>query len=240
MNRDDIERVQDMLKGCNLYLPNSTYSWLSRSKLIKVRNHTVSYTLMRWAVQEGKIYPVRLPELYDEIARRMMFLVDRKIPLTDFRALILSTYLQAPLLTFDDRLLKRLAEHVDVQEIGNIKGHWSLAAASKILELYRNLVLDFGDRLYEMIEKENTFSNVPGEILKTQKKNLEVTAGTIQKIDKKQSNPGTLNFRYLVWNLLPVIREYVDQHVLRSKVVRELCRRSFLLLASFERSQDDR
>lgn len=151
--------------------------------------------------------------------------------------MILAAHLQAPLLTFDDELLNRLAKHIDVQEIGSFKANWSLTIAGKVLELYRDLVLDFSDRFHEKIEEENVFSGVTKKIRKTREKNFKATAGMVQKINKKRSNFGALNFHYLAWNLLPVIREYVDQHVLRPEVIRGLCGQTFLLLAALEKSK---
>ncbi|KXB09668.1 hypothetical protein AKJ35_00200 [candidate division MSBL1 archaeon SCGC-AAA833F18] len=55
-----------------------------------------------------------------------------------------------------------------------------------------------------------------------------------QKISQKQTNPGTLNFRCLAWDIQPSIREYLDQHVLEPRIIRELCERALILTAQPE------
>lgn len=236
VDRRSIKRARSLLDGCGLYIPNSTYSWLARTKLIGVRGKTVSYSLLRRAINSREIYPIHLPDIYDEIARKLMFRVERKVPLTDFRAFLLSAHLQVPLLTFDDGLLSRLAEHIEIRTLWNFQGHGSWQVARDALEFYRGLLFSSGKRFYELIEGGKTFSQITEDASKSEGGDFEATREKVQSIDIKKSNPGILNFRYLMWNILPVIREYLDQHVLRPETIREICERSLLLMASSEGS----
>jgi len=53
-DRGSLERAQELFESSGLYVPNSTYSWLSRTKLIQVRHQTVKYSLLKQVVRERK------------------------------------------------------------------------------------------------------------------------------------------------------------------------------------------
>ena len=110
VNRKSIERARELFGNSSLYLPASTYAWLSRDKLISVRQQAIGYSLVSQYVRDRKIYAVHLPELYDELARRLMFEAERQVPLTDLRALLLAAHMRLPLLTFSDEIAEQLEE----------------------------------------------------------------------------------------------------------------------------------
>ncbi|MCS7131930.1 MAG: hypothetical protein NZ934_04305, partial [Hadesarchaea archaeon] len=108
-----VERAEALLDGGELYLPSATYSWLARDRLIRVRKRTVGYSLVSQLVRDRRLIVVYLPELYDELARRLMFAVERQVPLTDLRAAMLAAHLRLPMLAFDGELMDELYEHLD-------------------------------------------------------------------------------------------------------------------------------
>lgn len=237
-DRGSIERAQSLFDSCGLYIPSSTYSWLARTKLIEVRGQTVSYSLIKRVIQARKIYPIHLPDIYDEIARKLMFRVNHKISLTDLRALLLSSHLQIPLLTFDGGLLSRWAKHIKIRSFWSFQGGGS-GATRNALELYRELLVSSNKHFYKLIENGGTFPRITEDILKTHECDFEKTNKIIQKTGQKRSNSSVLNFHYLAWNILPVIREYLDQYVLQPETVRELCERAMILVASPKKSHSE-
>ncbi len=60
-DRESLDNAQRLFGGSGLYVPNATYSWLSRTKLIQVRHQTVKHSLIKQLVRERKIYPINLP-----------------------------------------------------------------------------------------------------------------------------------------------------------------------------------
>ncbi|MDI6819832.1 MAG: hypothetical protein QMC89_02865 [Candidatus Hodarchaeaceae archaeon] len=117
VNRASIERAELLLDGGGLYLPSATYSWLARDRLIGVRGKAIGYSLVSQFVRDRRLLVVYLPELYDELARRLLFAVERQVPLTDLRAAMLAAHLGLPLLAFDDELTDELGDHVNARTV---------------------------------------------------------------------------------------------------------------------------
>jgi hypothetical protein len=232
-SRGNVDRARELFNDSTLYLPASTYAWLSRDKLIGVRGQVVGYSLVSQYVQERKIHAVHLPELYDELARRLMFRVDRQIPLTDIRALLLAAHMRLPLLTFRDELIRQLEEYARARGLWELKSHMDWLATREILELYRELQVDVGGSLCQHISGD--FTGDPfDEIQKRNESKLRSTAQAVERISQGQTNRGRLNFKCLTWGLVPVAREYLEQRVLQPETVRRICERALLLIASPE------
>ncbi len=232
VNRKSIERARELFGNSSLYLPASTYAWLSRDKLISVRQQAIGYSLVSQYVRDRKIYAVHLPELYDELARRLMFEAERQVPLTDLRALLLAAHMRLPLLTFSDEIAEQLEEHVGTQELWEFKTRVNSLTMREILELYWELLSDTGSSLYRSISDGGSFEGPIGEIQERFNDKLRVTSKAIEQISRGQKNTSLLSFRYLAWDLLPAAREYLEQHVLQPEVIRELCERALLLIAT--------
>lgn len=98
--------------GGDLFIPSATYSWLARDRLIRVRQHIVKYTFVSQLVRDGRIFAVYLPEILDELARRLLFLGEREVPLTDLRAILLAAHLGFPVACIGDELPREIAEEL--------------------------------------------------------------------------------------------------------------------------------
>jgi hypothetical protein len=232
VDRESFERAQRLFDCGSLHLPSSTYSWLARDKLIGVRGKVIGYSLVSQFVRDGKLLVTFLPELYDEISRRLLFDVEREVPLTDIRASLLAAHLKLPLLTFDDGLLERMRQHIGAHTIWQLDAHADWLAMREALELYRELASDVGSYLHNNIEGAETFENLSGELRRCRGENLQAVAQAVRKLSQARTNPGELSFKYIALDLMPVVRSYVEQHVLQQEVVRELCERTLLLIAS--------
>jgi len=109
--------VRSSLDG-NFFIPSVTYSWLARDKLIQVRKHVVKYTFVSRLVREGEIFAVFLPEVLEEISRRLLFLGEREIPLTDLRTVFLAAHLKLPIVCIGDELSSELSDKIGAELVG--------------------------------------------------------------------------------------------------------------------------
>ena len=229
-DRASFERAQKLLDGGELYLPSATYSWLARDKLIAVRNKTLSYSLVSQFVRDRKLLIVYLPELLDELSRRLLFGVDREVPLTDLRACMLAAHLRLPLMTFDGGPVERLREHVGARTLWRLDAHASWMVLREALELYRELACDVGGYLCKSLDG-CAFEGLIGELQKQRGGSMRAVSTAVRKLGQARANPGELNLEYLTWDLTPILREYLEQHVLQPEVMRQLCERALLLVA---------
>jgi len=232
VSRESFERARGLFEGGSLCLPSATYSWLARDKLISVRGKTIGYSLVSQFVRDGELIVTFLPELYDEISRRLLFEVEREVPLTDLRASLLASHLKMPLLIFGNELVERLEQHLDAQTLWQIEAHADWLALREALELYRELANDIGGYLGQHVEEEDAFDGLVGMLRSSRGEGMRAVTAAVRELSQARTNPGALQLNYLALNLTPVVREYVEQHVLRPEVVRELCERTLLLVAS--------
>jgi hypothetical protein len=229
-DRESLERARRLFNG-GLYLPSATYSWLARDRLINVRNRTVSYSLVSQRVRDRELLVVYLPELYDEIARRLLFAIEREVPLTDLRALLLATHLRLPLVTFDDQFVDHLLEHLGAQVLWQLNAHADWLVGREVLQFYRELSTDAGSYLFKRVQDRNAYDGLINELRRSCENSLKAVAHAVERFGQTRTNPGELNFKYLVWDLTPIVREYLEQHVLQPETVRELCERVLVLVA---------
>jgi hypothetical protein len=231
-DRASFEQAQRLLDGGELYLPSATYSWLARDKLISVRGKTIGYSLVSQFVRDRKLLVVYLPELLDELSRHLLFGVQREVPLTDLRASMLAAHLRLPLLTFDEGVVERLREHVGARTLWRLDAHSDWLALREALELYHELASDVGSYLYKNLGDGCAFDGLVGELRKQRGDSLRSVTAVVRKLSQARTNPGELSLRYVGWDLTPLLREYLEQHVLQPEIVRELCERALLLVAS--------
>ncbi len=231
VSRESFERARGLFEGGSLCLPSATYSWLARDKLISVRGKAIGYSLVSQFVRDGELIVTFLPELYDEISRRLLFEVEREVPLTDLRASLLASHLKLPLLTFDDGLVRRLEQHLEAQALWQIEAHADWPALREALELYRELASDVGSYLSQHME-EGAFEGLADAIHGSRGEGMRAVTEAVRRLSQARTNPGALHLDYLALNVEPVVREYAKQHVLQPEVVRELCERTLLLVAS--------
>lgn len=232
VNRASIERAELLLDGGELYLPSATYSWLSRDKLIGVRGKAIGYSLVSQFVRDRRLLVVYLPELYDELARRLLFEVERQVPLTDLRAAMLAAHLGLPLLAFDAELADELDDHVNARTVWQLEAHADWLAMREVLEFYLELSVDLGGYLSKRLDERDALEGAVEELRRCNGDGLRAVTAAVGKLNQAKQNPGLLNFRYLAWDLTPMVREYAEQHVLQPEVLRELCERALLLIAS--------
>ena len=231
VDRASFERAQRLLDGGELYLPSATYSWLARDKLIAVRGKALGYSLVSQFVRDRKLVVVYLPELLDELSRRLLFGVEREVPLTDLRALMLAAHLRLPLLTFDGGVVERLRGRMGARTLWQLDAHADWLALREVLELYRELASDVGSYIHRNLNDGRAFEGLVDELRKQRSDSLRGMTAAVQKLSQAGANPGELSFEYVTWDLTPLLREYLQQHVLQPEVVRELCERALLLVA---------
>jgi len=226
-SRENLEFARRSFGG-HLYLPAPTYAWLSRDKLISVRRKAVSYTLVGKYVRDGKIYVVYLPELHDEIARRLLFEADHRVPLTDLRAILLGSHMHLPVLAFDDGLVDVIKGNLPVKELWQVEFQMGWPALINLLRFYRKFQFEVGEHVYRWIE--NGGGNCRGESQlgdRGQRKINEVVGGVVST-----ANNGSFRFRCLMLDFRPIVEEYLREGVLQRNIARELCRLMLSLLAT--------
>ena len=231
-DRANFELAQNLVDGGALYLPSATYSWLARDKFISVRGRAIGYSLVNQFVRDRELLVVYLPELLDELSRRLLFGVEREVPLTDLRASMLAAHLQLPLLTFSDEFAERLQEHVGARTIWQLDVHADQASLQTALNLYRELASDLGGYLGRHLNNGAEFGGLVEELRRLRLDGLKTATASVQKLGQARANPGKLGLTYMAWDMMPILREYLEQHVVQTEVVQELCARALLLIAS--------
>jgi hypothetical protein len=232
VDRTNFERAQQLFEGGELYLPSATYSWLARDKLISVRGKAIGYSLVSQFVRDQSLFVVYLPELYDELSRRLLFSVDRRLPLTDLRATMLATHMRLPLLAFDNELVERLEENFDGRVVQQLDLHADWSSIEEALDLYRRFSEVIGGYLCERLNEDDSFDSAIVELESHLEDYSKSGTESGKKVVQTKPDPGMLNFKYLIWDLTPVVCEYSRQHVLQPEIVREVCERALLLLAT--------
>jgi len=232
VGRESFERARELLDGGELCLPSATYSWLARDKLIAVRGKALGYSLVSQFVRDGELLVVYLPELYDEIARRLLFEVEREVPLTDLRAVMMAAHLGLPLLTMDGEVVDDLREHLGARILWQLDSHPDRLAMGEALGLYRELSREFGNCLSQVLYEGNGFGSAIEELRRSGRESVQNVVEATQRLSQARANPGEVSLEYLAWDLTPVVREYLEQHVLQPEVVRGLCGRALLMVAS--------
>lgn len=145
---------------------------------------------------------------------------------------MLATHMRLPILAFDDELVEKLQENFDGQVICQLDLHADWNAIEEALGLYRELSGDVGGYLCERLSEDDAFELAVEELRNHLGDSLKATAAPARKVGEAKPNPGMLNFKYLTWDLASVVCEYAKQHVLQPGVVREVCERALLLVAS--------
>ncbi|MFP4005475.1 MAG: hypothetical protein ACLFUR_02005 [Candidatus Hadarchaeia archaeon] len=228
-NRNTLNRTLAFFNNSGLYIPNSTYSWLRRSKFIEVRNQAVRYSLIQELVRNRRIFPTHLPGIYDELSRKVMFETDHGMALTDLRALMLSTHLKLPILTYDEELMKKISRTIGIRRINQIKTSTDWLSISRILEAYRTLSFDAGKKFYQAIDENNPFPKIKKKISSSIDSKLTEISDSTENSSEDSSE--TLKFKYFIWNIFPFIREYHRQRILEPETTRQICERCALLIA---------
>jgi len=100
------------------------------------------------------------------------------------------------------------------------------------LELYRELASDVGSYLHKNLNDGHAFEGLVDELRKQRGDSLRGVTAAMLKLSQTSTNPGGLSFKYVTWDLTPLMHEYLEQHVLQPEVVRELCEQALLLVAS--------
>jgi hypothetical protein len=232
VNRANFELAQELMDGGALYIPSATYGWLARDKLISVRGKAIGYSLVNQFVRDRELLVIYLPELLDELSRRLLFGVEREMPLTDLRALMLAAHLQLPLLTFGEEFMERLQEHVGTKSVWKIDAHADRGSLQNALNLYEELAADLGGYLGQHLNNGAEFEGLVEEISRLRMDSLRKATTPIRKLSQSRTNPGKLDLTYVAWNIMPLLRDYLEQHVVQADVIHELCKRALLLIAS--------
>lgn len=239
-DQSSLKKAQGFFKNSGLYIPNPTYSWLSRSKLIEVRHQTVKYSLIKQLVEERIIYPTHLPELYDEISRQIMFNTDNNVALTDLRGLLLSAHLQLPILSFDSNLLERISNEIGILTIQKFETATNWLTVRNVLELYRELSYTSGKHFLKELENGKDFSKIIEKIAQTERENIKKIKNSIREINQEHNNSKTLQFHYLAWDITPSIIEYHEESILLPEVLQRVCERCIILVANPPESEYSR
>lgn len=231
-DQNSLKNAHNYFKNSGLYLPSPTYSWLSRNKLIEVRKQPVKYSLIKQEVQNRKIYPTHLPEIYDELSRQIMFDTKHQIPLTDLRGLMLGAHLQMPILTFDSELIERISQEIGIMKITEVSTNPNWITLRNILEIYREILFTCGKKFHENLDDNKTFPQITTSIEREIMNKVKKSKKSIKKSEKEKEERRELEFQFLTWDILPSLKEYYKQNILPPKILRKICERTSLLIAT--------
>ncbi len=230
-DRTSLEKAKKLFPNSGLYIPSSTYSWLSRSKLIEVRKESVKHSLISKLVRKGDVYPAHLPDIYDELSRQIMFRVEHNVALTDLRGLMLSAHLKLPILILNDKLINRISEGIGINKIESIEARSSWLTIRDILELYRELIYRTGKKFQDCLKNGASFSDSTDDVRNCCKSSIENTVKSVTEYSEDKKNSDTIKFHYFTWNILPDIHEYFEQNILEKETIRNICEKCVLLIA---------
>lgn len=234
VNRDSFETAKRIFAGGGLYLPSATYSWLARDKLISVRGLIIGYSLVNQFVRDGELIVVYLPELLDEISRRLLYGADREVPLTDLRASMLAAHLKMPILDLSGQFTERLCDHLGAKTIWQLNVLPSYRAMLAAIDLYWELATDLGSYLARHQNNGVEFETLLDEIKRLKLDSFRTKTSQVSKGQLRQSGPVRLNLAYIGLDITAVMREYLEQHIVQPEVVKKLYEKSLLLIACLE------
>ncbi|MEM2282262.1 MAG: hypothetical protein QXH26_01770 [Candidatus Hadarchaeales archaeon] len=217
------------LVGRPFYLPSSTYSWLVRERVISVREIVLTHSLVGDFVRRGEVIAVYLPEILDEVARRLLFEAEREIPLTDLRALMLSGHLALPLFGLDPQLLQRVVK-AGSAVVWEFDLHAEQMALKEVLCAYRKLAGEVGQLIYENLGNGFSLERVLAEIKSRRDSNLRSLVFTLEKMTRGKTNPGTLAFKFLLLDMGGPLGDFSKHGTLQPRLLREICEKSLCLL----------
>lgn len=160
-----------------------------------------------------------------------MFETNHNVSLTDIRALLLSSHLQIPVITFDDDLINRVSKEIGIKTIHRFEAHSNWLAIRDVLQLYRELSFKSSKRFHQQLEDEGDFPKIIRIIKEAHRKEIKNTEKYTQRISQGQEDSGVLDLHYLGWNILPCIQEYHDQAIVRPSITQQICERAILLIA---------
>jgi len=229
--RESFERARQFVDGGQLYLPSATYSWLTRDKFISVRGRGIGYSLVSQFVRDRQLLVVYLPELLDELSRRLLFENEHEVPLTDLRASMLAAHLQLPLLTFGGEFVENLYEHMRARNAWQLDVHADKSSLQAALELYKELATDLGVYLSKHLDNGAEFGGLVEEFKRLRLDSLKTATASVRKLAQARTNPGELSLTYVALDLMPILREYLEQQVVQPDILRSLCERALLLIA---------
>ncbi|MFN4132845.1 MAG: hypothetical protein ACK4GQ_00515, partial [Candidatus Hadarchaeales archaeon] len=179
----------------------------------------LSYAHLSRLVRDGQLVVIYLPEILDEISRRLLFEVDRELPLTDIRAIMLASHLKTPLLTLDREFIPKLEESLNariLQEVQLPPDGWVFR---KLLRDYRNLSSSLAPSLFSLLNNGGTLTDA----IRDAKINWEGNGGT-----------PSITINFIAIDILDILRDYLEQHIFTSDTIQKLCENSLFLTATPE------
>ncbi len=210
------------------YIPSSTYSWLAREKAISVRNTVISSSFVGALIRKCEVVAVYLPEILDEVSRKLMFCVDREVPLTDWRQLMLAGHLGCPLLTLDPAFKDQL-----VKSRG--KPLWSIEIQPcsflirEIQLVYRQLVKEIGEMVYRSLS-EGTVEGDMEQFKEERGENIRALERSLRSV----GNGGIESLRvdFLCIDMHEIMEEFLNYRLYPKAVIRELCKKTLSCLVT--------
>jgi len=225
---ESMEMAKKLVRG-PFYFPSSTYSWLARERVISVRDVVLTHSLVSRFVREGEVIAAYLPEILDEVARRLLFEVEREVPLTDLRSLLLSSHLRLPLLTLDPKQLQNLVE-TKAEVLWQFELHAEWMVLREILCAYRKLAEEVGRLVYDFLNDGSSVEAIPQKIRAERGSSVRSLALSLEELSKEKTNPGRLDFKFLFLDLSGPLRDFLRYRALQGESLRGVCEKSLCLL----------
>lgn len=225
---DSMEAAKKLVPG-PFYFPSSTYSWLARERVISVRDVVLTHSLVSRFLREGDVIAAYLPEILDEVARRLLFEVEREVPLTDLRSLLLSSHLHLPLLTLDPKQLRNLLE-TKAEVVWEFELHAERTVLREILSAYKKLLTEVGGLVYELLNNGSSAETIPQKVRAKRNPSMRSLVTSLEELSRGRTNPGRLGFRFLFLDLSGPLRDFMRYRTLQGESLRGVCEKSLCLV----------
>ena len=222
---DCLEAAKKIVKG-PFYFPSSTYAWLAREKVISVRDVVLTYSLVNRFVREGDVIVAYLPEILDEVARRLLFEIEREIPLSDLRAVLLSGHLRLPFLTLDLQVLQKLKKKGEI--LWEFPLYNNRIVLREVLCAYRNLAEEVGKLVYNSLSNGGlSAAEIIQELKARRNRSVQSLISSLERLQKADCE--VVNFKFLFLDLSGPLRDFLTYHTLRGRNLRDVCEKSLCL-----------
>jgi hypothetical protein len=145
---------------------------------------------------------------------------------------MLSSHLEVPLFTLDDEPVQRVQDCFEGRKLLQMEVDESDLTLRDAIWRYSEFSSHVGNFLDQKLNERDAFKDLVEQVCGQRKYISKAVSRETRGPRQTASNPGRVKVEFVVWNLVPILREYITQHVLQQEVVRDLCGKSLLLVAS--------
>lgn len=223
---ENLEKAKRIVPG-PFYFPSHTYTWLSREKVVLVREFVLTHSLVSKFLREGEVIVAQLPEILEEVARHMLFELERKIPLTDLRVLLLSSHMHLPLLTLDRDFPRQIDGMVGcVLWKAEINSNWLLVREAQ--HALKRLSHEVGRTVLEKLDDGISLDAVADRVKQRCQEFYDILLG----LSKRVKNGSEATFELFLLDICQSLKKFREFDILPQQLLLSLCEKTLSLIVS--------